>query len=61
MDRRRWFVRLFSALVVPLAWPVARVLADDPPMRRDVERIEILIKIDHHATPSPSRARSRPR
>ena len=33
MDRRRWFVRLFSALVVPLAWPVARVLADDPPMQ----------------------------
>ena len=31
MDRRRWLVRLFSALVVPLAWPVARLLAQDAP------------------------------
>jgi hypothetical protein len=33
MDRRRWIFRLFSALVATLAWPVARVLADDPPMQ----------------------------
>jgi hypothetical protein len=33
MDRRRWFGRLFSALVVPLAWPLARLLAQNAPQQ----------------------------
>ena len=33
MDRRRWLSRLFSALVVPLAWPLANVLAQDSPQQ----------------------------
>lgn len=33
MDRRSWLGRLFSALVATLAWPMARGLADDPPMQ----------------------------
>ena len=33
MDRRRWFGRLFSTLIVPLAWPAARLLAQDAPMQ----------------------------
>ena len=31
MDRRRWLGRLFSKLIVPLAWPAARLLAQDAP------------------------------
>jgi hypothetical protein len=29
MDRRRWLMRLFSALLTPLAWPAVRLLAQD--------------------------------
>jgi hypothetical protein len=31
MDRRNWFARVFSALVVPLAWPAMRLIAQDSP------------------------------
>ena len=31
MDRRNCFTRVFSALVVPLAWPALRLLAQDSP------------------------------
>ena len=33
MDRRHWLTSLFSALLAPLAWPAARLLADDPPIQ----------------------------
>ncbi len=29
MNRRNWFGRFFSALVLPLAWPAIRLLAED--------------------------------
>ena len=33
MDRRNWFARVFSTLVLPLAWPAMRLLAQDAPMQ----------------------------
>lgn len=33
MDRRRWFGTLFSMLVLPLAWPVTRLLGQDAPQQ----------------------------
>jgi hypothetical protein len=37
MDRRNWFARVFSAFVVPLAWPAMRLMAQDAPMQATLE------------------------
>ena len=33
MDRRNWFARVFSTMLLPLAWPAMRALAQDPPQQ----------------------------
>lgn len=33
MDRRSWFARVFSALIVPLAWPATKLVAQEAPQQ----------------------------
>ena len=33
MNRRNWFARVFATLVLPLAWPAARLFAQDAPQQ----------------------------
>ena len=33
MNRRHWFARVFATLVLPLAWPAARLFAQDAPQQ----------------------------
>lgn len=33
MDRRHWFARAFSALLLPLAWSATPALAQEPPQQ----------------------------